>query len=130
MSELEALRFTRGHEWVRLDGPVATVGVTRFAVDQLGDIVFLDLPAHGSSVVAGEPCGEVESTKSVSDVYAPVTGTVVERNAAAIADPSMVNTDPHGTGWLLRVEVTEEPRDLLDPTEYAELTGGHEWTPR
>ena len=120
----EHLRYTRDHEWVSLDGATATVGVTAFAADQLGDVVYLDLPEVGAAVTAGEPCGEIESTKSVSDVYAPLSGVVVEVNVAALADPSSLNTDPYGAGWLMRVELAGEPGRLLDAAGYVALLGG------
>ena len=99
--------FTREHEWLRIEGDVITIGITSFAQDALGDIVFVQLPALGSPVAAGTAFGEVESTKSVSDVYAPVAGTVVARNDALDATPELVNSDPYGEGWLLRVQMTD-----------------------
>lgn len=100
------LRYTTEHEWVRADGSgQVRFGITNFAQDSLGDIVFVDLPEVGVALVAGEPCGEVESTKSVSDVYAPVNGTVVARNDALLDAPEIINTDPYGAGWLLEVTV-------------------------
>lgn len=113
------LRYTAEHEWVREGTPV-TVGITQNAADALGDLVFIELPEVGDAVTAGAVCGEVESTKSVSEVFSPVTGTVVEVNDGAVADPSLVNSDPYGEGWLLRVEVTE-PSALLTPEEYGAL---------
>lgn len=113
------LRYTAEHEWVREGTPV-TVGITQNAADALGDLVFIELPEVGDAVTAGAVCGEVESTKSVSEVFSPVTGTVVEVNDGAVADPSLVNSDPYGEGWLLRVEVTE-PSALLTPEEYGVL---------
>ena len=114
------LRYTTEHEWLDLAEGQATVGLTRFAVDALGDIVYLDLPAVGTTVRTGEPCGEIESTKSVSDLYAPATGSVVAVNDQAVARPDLVNSDPYGAGWLLRIRVTEQP-DLLDATGYAKV---------
>jgi glycine cleavage system H protein len=115
------LRYTREHEWARLDddGRI-TVGITDFAQHQLGDVVYLDLPEAGSSVTGGEPLGEIESTKSVSDVYAPVSGVVVENNADSRENPAAVNQDPYGEGWLVVLE-PEDPTEfdgLLSPEEY------------
>lgn len=124
MSELPAdLRYTEEHEWVRPDGDRCTVGITSYAQDALGDVVFVDLPDAGASVQAGEPFGEVESTKSVSDLYAPVSGTVVQRNEALEAEPEKVNQDPYGEGWMVVIEVADP--DVLDrlltPDAYAQL---------
>jgi glycine cleavage system H protein len=113
------LKYTKDHEWVRLDGDVATVGITQFAADALGDVVYVDLPEAGSAIATGEACGEVESTKSVSDLYAPVSGEVTESNADVVADPSVVNADPFSAGWLFRVRVSDGADDLLDASAYA-----------
>ena len=127
MSELEYpqdLRYTPEHEWVRVvsDG-VARVGVTAFAQDALGDIVYVSLPAVGDSVVAGDSCGEVESTKSVSDVYAPISGEIVAVNAALDTAPELVNTDPYGEGWMYDVKLTDAgaAESLLDLAAYRAL---------
>lgn len=116
------LRYTREHEWARLedDGRV-TVGVTDFAQEQLGDVVFLDLPEVDASVEGGEPLGEVESTKSVSDLYAPLTGRVVEVNQECKDNPAAVNQDPYGEGWLVVVEPSDRTEfdGLMTPDEYA-----------
>lgn len=104
----EDLRYTPEHEWVRVvDGSVVEFGITYHAQDALGDIVFVTLPAVGADVLAGEPCGEVESTKSVSDIYAPVSGRVTERNDAVETSPETLNTDPYGAGWIARVEIAD-----------------------
>ncbi|MCW1250243.1 glycine cleavage system protein GcvH [Acaricomes phytoseiuli] len=121
------LRYSAEHEWVAVDSAagsesVMTVGVSAIATEALGDIVYLDLPEAGSSITAGQSCGEVESTKSVSDLYAPVTGEITEVNPAAIADPALVNRDPYGAGWLFKVTVTEEG-PLLSASEYATANG-------
>ena len=101
------LRYTREHEWARLeDGGRVTVGITEFAQDRLGDIVFLDLPAVGAAVSTGDPMGEVESTKSVSDIFAPLSGTVTEVNGESRDDPAVVNQDPYGAGWLVVIQPT------------------------
>ncbi len=123
----DTLRYTREHEWVDVvgDGRVR-FGITDHAQDALGDIVFVTLPALGASVAAGEPCGEVESTKSVSDIYAPVSGTVVARNDAAETSPETLNSDPYGVGWLVEVEVGDaaELDALLDAAAYVALIEG------
>jgi glycine cleavage system H protein len=116
------LRYTAEHEWVRLEGDLATVGVTAFAASSLGDVVYVQPPAVGDAVIAGEVCGEIESTKAVSDLYAPATGEIVEVNDAAVDNPSLLNSDPFGAGWLLRIRVSEVP-GLLDADAYDELTG-------
>jgi glycine cleavage system H protein len=116
----EDLRYTTDHEWVRTEGDVVRVGVTDYAQDALGDIVFVTLPDVGAQVSAGDACGEVESTKSVSDLYAPLTGTVVERNEALDASPELVNSDPYGEGWMLaiRPEDAAAADALLDAAAY------------
>ncbi|WP_341998394.1 glycine cleavage system protein GcvH [Microbacterium sp. LWH7-1.2] len=127
MTDLTALKYTAEHEWVALDGDVATVGITSYAADKLGDVVFVELPAVGSSVTAATVVGEIESTKSVGELYAPLTGEVVEVNDAVVDDPSLVNADPFGAGWL--VKITVDPAavaDLLDRDAYVSLTGGAE----
>ena len=129
MSELEYpqdLRYTAEHEWVRVgsDG-VARVGITAFAQDALGDVVYVSLPAVGDSMVAGDSCGEVESTKSVSDLYAPVAGEVVAVNPTLDTAPELVNTDPYGEGWMYDVKLTEADaaESLLDLAAYRALLG-------
>lgn len=117
------VRYTKDHEWVTVDGDVATVGITAYAADKLGDVVYVDLPAVGASVAAGRVVGEIESTKSVGELFAPVDGEVVDRNEAVLGDPAMVNADPMGAAWLIRVRFTELP-DLLSAAEYEELTQG------
>jgi glycine cleavage system H protein len=117
------VHYTKDHEWVSVDGDVATVGITTYAADKLGDVVYVDLPAVGSSVAAGKVVGEIESTKSVGELFSPVDGEVVERNDAVVDDPSMVNADPMGAAWLIKVKFTELP-ELLSAAEYEELTQG------
>ena len=102
----EDLKYTSEHEWVRGTGPVVEVGITDFAQDSLGDIVFVTLPEVGAAITSGTPCGELESTKSVSDLYAPVDGTVSEVNTALDANPELVNSDPYGEGWIFKVELS------------------------
>ncbi|GAA3931629.1 glycine cleavage system protein GcvH [Streptomyces gulbargensis] len=125
MSNPQQLRYTKEHEWLSdaVDG-VATVGITEFAANALGDVVYADLPAAGTTVTAGETCGELESTKSVSDLYSPVTGEVVESNQDVVDDPSLVNSAPFEGGWLFKVRVAETPDDLLSADEYAEFSAG------
>lgn len=115
------VRYTPEHEWVRADAAgVIRFGITHFAQDSLGDIVFVTLPSVGAQVTAGQPCGEVESTKSVSDIYAPVTGTVVARNDAVETSPETLNTDPYGSGWIAEVQVADAAvvDTLLDAAAY------------
>ncbi|MBV2362645.1 glycine cleavage system protein GcvH [Streptomonospora nanhaiensis] len=124
MSVPAELHYTSEHEWVAVADGVATVGITAYAAEALGDIVFVELPEVGGTVSSGDTCGEVESTKSVSDLYSPVNGEVVAVNEAAVADPEVIGTDPYGQGWLFKVEVSEEPADLLSPEQYTQLTEG------
>lgn len=118
-----ALKYTDQHEWLSIDGDIATVGITAFAADALGDIVYLDLPAVGEELSAGQPCGEVESTKSVSDLYAPADGQIVELNESAVEDPSTLNDDPFGDGWLFRMRISSTP-NLLPATDYQRMING------
>lgn len=112
-----ALKYSSEHEWIDNATPAA-VGVSQVAADALGDVVYVELPEVGARLTAGEPCGEIESTKSVSELFSPVTGTVVEVNDAVVADPALVNSDPYGAAWLFRVEVAEAG-PLLTAEEYA-----------
>ncbi|MBK1786512.1 glycine cleavage system protein GcvH [Prauserella cavernicola] len=121
MSIPENLSYTKEHEWVRVEDGVATVGVTAFAAESLGDVVFVQLPEAGAAVTAGESCGEIESTKSVSELYSPVTGEVTEVNDAVVDGPELVNADPYDQGWLFRVRTDALP-ELLDAAAYAALT--------
>jgi len=116
----EDLRYTKEHEWVRVEGNLARIGITDYAQDALGDVVYVDLPAVGASVAAHQPLGEVESTKSVSDVYSPLAGTVVERNSAIDDKPELVNEQPYGDGWLVVVEPSDPNaiEGLLDAAAY------------
>jgi glycine cleavage system H protein len=116
------LHYTVEHEWLD-DGAPATVGITGIAADALGDIVYLELPAVGEEITAGAVVGEIESTKSVSELYSPVSGTVVEVNQAAVDDPSVVNSDPYGQGWLLKVDVSSTG-PLLTAEEYTAQNAG------
>lgn len=119
-------RYTDDHEWVRTDGDDVVMGITHFAQDQLGDVVYVDLPAPGVEVEAGQPLGEVESTKSVSDLFAPVAGTVAKRNDALDDRPELLNDDPYGEGWMLRITPTDASAvdGLLDAAAYRALTDG------
>ena len=120
------LRYSAEHEWVRIDGSVARVGITDYAQDSLGDVVYVQLPSLGSSVSAGSTVGEVESTKSVSDIYVPVSGTVVAVNDALGASPELLNSDPYGAGWICDIEVADASAldGLLDAAAYSALTAG------
>lgn len=124
MSNPQQLRYSKEHEWVSAaEAGVSTVGITSHAADALGDVVYVQLPEVGSTVTAGDTCGELESTKSVSDLYAPVTGEVTEVNQDVVDDPALVNSAPFEGGWLFKVKVGEEPGDLLSADEYAAFTG-------
>lgn len=117
------LRYTKDHEWIRVDGDVATVGITAYAAEQLGDIVFVELPAVGSAVEQFATFGVVESVKAVSDLFAPVAGTVTETNEGLASQPELVNSDPFGGGWMVRLRVAEAAQlgELLDATAYDAL---------
>jgi glycine cleavage system H protein len=117
------LKYTAEHEWLLVEGDVATVGITAYAAEKLGDVVFVELPEEGSDVTAGRVVGEIESTKSVGELFAPVDGTVTEANSAVVDSPELVNSDPFGDGWLVKVRFTELPDGLLSYDEYAALTG-------
>lgn len=120
------LRYSSDHEWVAVDGTLARVGITHYAQDALGDVVYVQLPSAGGSVTAGETMGEVESTKSVSDLYAPVSGSVVEVNEAIAAQPELLNSDPYGAGWVCVIELSDpsEVERLLDAAGYRALIDG------
>ena len=129
MSIPAELHYTPEHEWVSVEGSVATVGITDYAAQQLGDVVYVSLPSVGMAVTGGEPCGEVESVKSVSDLYSPVDGEVTEVNTELEDDPSLVNAEPYSGGWIFRVRLVQDgsgdaalPPDLLSAAEYEELT--------
>ena len=122
MADEKTLQYTAEHEWILVDGDTATVGITSYAADKLGDVVYVDLPKVGSDVAAGAIVGEIESTKSVGELFAPVDGVVAEANDAVEADPSLVNSDPFGAGWLIKVTFTELPT-FLSFDEYSKLVG-------
>jgi glycine cleavage system H protein len=119
----EDLKYTQEHEWARIEGDRAVIGITDYAQDALGDIVYVDIPPVGTTVNAGETFGEVESTKSVSDIYSPVSGTIAERNEQLDKSPEIINSDPYGQGWLVVVEATDagELDELMDADAYAEM---------
>jgi glycine cleavage system H protein len=126
MAELlypDDLQYTAEHEWVRAEGDLIRVGITAYAQDALGDVVFLSLPAVGDRVEAGARCGEVESTKSVSDIYTPVSGTVIRVNDSLDTAPELVNTDPYGEGWMFEVRADGASPELLSAAEYRGLLG-------
>lgn len=119
------LSYTSDHEWVRIEGDIATIGITDYAQDALGDVVFVQLPAVGSNVKAASSISEVESTKSVSDIYAPLSGEVIEVNEALESDPSVLNTDAYGMGWIFKVRMSDatEIGTLLSASDYEALLG-------
>ena len=118
------LKYTNEHEWLReTEQGTVVFGITDYAQDALGDIVYVDLPAVGSTLTSGTPCGEVESTKSVSEIYAPVSGEVVSVNAALSDAPDTVNSDAYGGGWMVEVRISESPTGLLDASQYQALIG-------
>lgn len=124
MTDLNTLKYSAEHEWVAADGTTATIGITDFAADALGDIVFVELPEVGAELTRGDVFGEAESTKSVSELYAPVTGTVVAVNDAVVDDPSLVNSSPFEDAWLIKVEIADGALDgLLDRDGYVASTG-------
>lgn len=120
MSVPDELQYTAEHEWVRLDGDIATVGITQYAADALGDVVYVELPAVGAALTSGAIVGEVESTKSVGKLYAPLDGEVVEANQGVVDAPESINSDPYGEGWLVKLRVSEPPT-LLTADEYRTL---------
>jgi glycine cleavage system H protein len=121
------LKYAKSHEWVRVDGDVATVGITDHAQHELTDIVFCEVPAAGKSVKAGEACAVVESVKTASDIYSPVSGQVIESNKALGDNPALVNQDPHGQGWFFKVKLSApgELAALMTPEQYAKQISGH-----
>jgi glycine cleavage system H protein len=117
------LKYARDHEWARAEGDRATVGITDYAQEQLSEVVYVDLPPRGTAVTGGEPFGEVESTKSLSDLYSPVSGTIVGRNDVLDKSPELINSDPYGQGWLIVVEMSDpgELDQLMDAEAYSEM---------
>ncbi|RAG82073.1 glycine cleavage system protein GcvH [Streptacidiphilus pinicola] len=125
MSNPQNLTYSKEHEWLTaVEDGVATIGITAFAADALGDVVYVDLPEVGRTIAAGETVGELESTKSVSDLYTPASGEVVEVNQAVIDDPALVNSSPFEDGWLFKLRLEGEPEGLLSADEYTAHTGG------
>ena len=125
MSNIPAdLKYTKEHEWVRDLSAAGTIsmGITDFAQGALGDIVYVQLPKVGDSVVSGKVCGEVESTKSVSEIFAPVSGKVITINESLSNSPELINSDPYNAGWLVEIELSETPNDLLTPEQYGQIT--------
>lgn len=118
----EGLKYSKEHEWVLVEGTSATIGITEFAQEELGDIVFVELPEVGEKIVKDDPFGAVESVKAVSDIYAPVSGEVLETNEILPDNPETINDDPYGDGWMVRVELSDidDLKDLMDADEYAE----------
>lgn len=119
------VRYTKDHEWIRLEGDIATVGITDFAQGELGDIVFVDIPTEGETLAAEEVFGSVEAVKTVSDLYLPVAGEIVEVNAEIDGQPDLVNSDPYGAGWMVRIKVASvaDVEALLDVDAYRALVG-------
>jgi glycine cleavage system H protein len=117
------LKFTKDHEWLRIDGEVATFGITQHAQERLGDLVFVELPAVGKTFEQGAPAAVVESVKAASEVYAPISGEVVEVNSAIVGDPSLVNRDPTGQGWFVKIKITDkfQLEELMDEQAYKSL---------
>ena len=124
----KGLKYHREHSWARIEGDTATFGITDYAQESLGDIVFVELPDVGDEVEAGKPCGEIESVKAVSDIYAPLSGTVVEVNETVIDAPETINESPYEDGWLVKVRVSDQAEidDLLSEEEYSELLASEE----
>ena len=119
----EGLKYSKEHEWVLVEGNTATIGITEYAQEELGDIVYVELPEVGEKIIKDDPFGAVESVKAVSDVYAPVSGAVLEINDVLPENPETINDDPYGDGWMIRVELTDKEddlKDLMDADEYAE----------
>jgi len=123
MADKTRLSYTPEHEWLLVDGDIATVGITDYAAEKLGDVVFVELPAVGSPATAGTVVGEIESTKSVGELFAPVSGEVVEVNEAVVDSPELINSDPFGEAWLIKVRFTELPSGLMDHAAYQALVG-------
>ena len=123
MADTAALLYTPEHEWIAVDGDTLTIGITAYAADQLGDVVYVDLPKVGSTITAGAVVGEIESTKSVGELYAPVDGEVTEINEAVVAAPELVNAEPFDGGWLIKVRASA-PEGLLNANAYAALIEG------
>jgi glycine cleavage system H protein len=122
VTDLEALKYTAEHEWILIEGDTATVGITAYAAEKLGDVVFVELPSVGAAVSEGVVVGEIESTKSVGELFAPMGGTIAATNDAVVASPELVNSDPFGEGWMIKITFTELPT-MLTADEYNALVG-------
>jgi len=122
----EGLKYTKEHEWVKVEGNIGTVGVTDYAQGELGDIIYIDVTTVGSDVAMGDTFGTIEAVKTVSDMYAPVSGKITEFNAAVNENPASVNQDPYGAGWLVKIDISNmgDLDNLLSPEEYKNLIGG------
>ena len=120
----QELKYTKDHEWVKIDGDVATIGVTDFAQGELGDIVYVEIESEGEELTSGEVFGTVEAVKTVSDLFMPVTGEVIEINEALEANPEIVNSDPYGDGWMIKVKVSDEGSELMSADDYKSVTAG------
>ena len=121
----ENLRYTNEHEWARIDGDIATIGISEYASGELGDIVFVELPQVGDKTTQSEPCANIEAVKAVSDLYAPLSGEVTEVNDSLEGDPQIINKDPYGDGWILKIKISDagEADNLLSPEDYKSLIG-------
>ncbi len=117
------LKYTKDHEWVRLDGKVATVGITEFAQGELGDIVFVEIETEGETFEGGEVFGTIEAVKTVSDLFMPVSGKIIEFNKSLESNPELVNDDPYGKGWMIKIEVAGSTSELIDAEGYKQLIG-------
>ena len=125
MNYPENFRFTKEHEWVSVEGDIGTVGISDYAQHELGDIVYVDLPKHGTPVVQGKTIGSVESVKAVSDIYSPVSGEIIEANQTLAEAPETLNTDPHGTAWLVKIRLStpDEIKNLMSAADYRSYIG-------
>ena len=123
MNVPDNLLYCDTHEWVRVEGKKAVIGITDYAQEQLGDITYVDLPAAGRALAAGADMGAVESVKAASELYCPVAGKVTKVNADLDASPELANSDPYGAGWMIEVELSEDPKGLLSPADYKKLIG-------
>lgn len=115
------LLYTKSHEWTKIEGDTATVGITQFAQEQLGDLTFVDLPKAGDQVIAGAEMGSVESVKAASELYSPVTGEVLAVNEDLVSAPEKINQDPYGAGWMIKVKLSAQPQGLLDAAAYEQV---------
>lgn len=119
----QELKYTKDHEWVKIEGDIATIGITEFAQKELGDIVYVEVETVGETIEAGEVFGTVEAVKTVSDLFMPLTGQILEFNSELESSPELVNQSPYESGWMVKVKISGTPSDLLEPAEYAELVG-------